>query len=236
MRKGAHRGGVPDRGRRRGGRSTPTSGRTGESCGRTTWCGVGERQLRSGCPRARERGRRPAGADDHLLVPLARFRDALDDQGDDVRLCWTWRGDGAGPDRGTPCSETCTPRRGSVTSSPPSPREAILVVAGRDPHVAGANRHGIGRRGHGLAGLTAARRRWRRCRPAHHVRPRRAPPAVGVRAGLALRVRGASPVQVGNAAAGQFQLDVWGEVLHGLYHARTAGMQALDTAWDLQRA
>jgi hypothetical protein len=223
-------------GRRRGGRSTPTSGRTGESCGRTTWCGVGERQLRSGCPRARERGRRPAGADDHLLVPLARFRDALDDQGDDVRLCWTWRGDGAGPDRGTPCSETCTPRRGSVTSSPPSPREAILVVAGRDPHVAGANRHGIGRRGHGLAGLTAARRRWRRCRPAHHVRPRRAPPAVGVRAGLALRVRGASPVQVGNAAAGQFQLDVWGEVLHGLYHARTAGMQALDTAWDLQRA
>jgi len=47
---------------------------------------------------------------------------------------------------------------------------------------------------------------------------------------------GASPVRVGNAAAGQFQLDVWGEVLDGLHHARTAGMQGLDAAWDLQRA
>ncbi|MCO1660903.1 glycoside hydrolase family 15 protein [Pseudonocardia humida] len=47
---------------------------------------------------------------------------------------------------------------------------------------------------------------------------------------------GASPVRVGNAAAGQFQLDVWGEVLDGLHHARAAGVQRLDEAWDLQRA
>ncbi|MGW4115966.1 glycoside hydrolase family 15 protein [Actinosynnema sp. NPDC004786] len=47
---------------------------------------------------------------------------------------------------------------------------------------------------------------------------------------------GASPVRVGNAAADQFQLDVWGEVLDGLHLAREAGLHTSDTAWDLQRA
>ncbi|OBG84334.1 glucoamylase [Mycobacterium sp. E802] len=44
------------------------------------------------------------------------------------------------------------------------------------------------------------------------------------------------PVRVGNAAAAQFQLDVWGEILDGLHLAREAGMEADDTAWDVQRA
>ena len=47
---------------------------------------------------------------------------------------------------------------------------------------------------------------------------------------------GASPVRVGNAASGQFQLDVWGEVLDGLHEARQAGLQVDEEAWDLQRA
>jgi GH15 family glucan-1,4-alpha-glucosidase len=47
---------------------------------------------------------------------------------------------------------------------------------------------------------------------------------------------GSTPVRIGNAAAGQFQLDVWGEVLDGLHEARAAGMERLDAAWDLQRA
>ncbi|UJW31570.1 glycoside hydrolase family 15 protein [Saccharothrix sp. AJ9571] len=47
---------------------------------------------------------------------------------------------------------------------------------------------------------------------------------------------GAAPVRVGNAAADQFQLDVWGEVLDGLHLAREAGLPAQDVAWDLQRA
>ncbi|MFI7601393.1 glycoside hydrolase family 15 protein [Actinoplanes sp. NPDC049681] len=46
----------------------------------------------------------------------------------------------------------------------------------------------------------------------------------------------ATPVRVGNAASGQFQLDVWGEVLDGLHEARAAGLHPDDEAWDLQAA
>jgi GH15 family glucan-1,4-alpha-glucosidase len=48
--------------------------------------------------------------------------------------------------------------------------------------------------------------------------------------------QGASPVRVGNAAAAQFQLDVWGEVLDGLHLGRAAGIAPTDDAWDVQRA
>ncbi|MGZ4509730.1 MAG: glycoside hydrolase family 15 protein [Blastococcus sp.] len=47
---------------------------------------------------------------------------------------------------------------------------------------------------------------------------------------------GSSPVRVGNAAASQFQLDVWGEVLDGLHLARVEGLHNDDEAWELQRA
>ena len=46
---------------------------------------------------------------------------------------------------------------------------------------------------------------------------------------------GSRPVRVGNAAADQHQLDVWGEALNGLYLAREAGLESTDSAWDLQR-
>jgi GH15 family glucan-1,4-alpha-glucosidase len=45
-----------------------------------------------------------------------------------------------------------------------------------------------------------------------------------------------SPVRIGNQAAGQFQLDVWGEVIDGLHLARDVGLQVLDAAWDVQLA
>ncbi len=47
---------------------------------------------------------------------------------------------------------------------------------------------------------------------------------------------GSKPVRVGNAAAEQYQLDVWGEVLDGLHLAREAGLAPSQDAWDLQRA
>ncbi len=45
---------------------------------------------------------------------------------------------------------------------------------------------------------------------------------------------GSRPVRVGNEAAGQFQLDVHGEVLDGLHSAREAGLAADDDSWTLQ--
>ncbi len=47
---------------------------------------------------------------------------------------------------------------------------------------------------------------------------------------------GSSPVRVGNAAARQFQLDVWGEVLDGLHVSRTSGLTPNEDAWSLQQA
>jgi glucoamylase len=43
------------------------------------------------------------------------------------------------------------------------------------------------------------------------------------------------PVRVGNAAAGQVQLDVFGEVLECLHQARRHGLRAATDGWSLQR-
>lgn len=47
---------------------------------------------------------------------------------------------------------------------------------------------------------------------------------------------GSQPVRTGNGAAGQYQLDVWGEVLDGLHVAREHGLGSSADAWDLQCA
>jgi GH15 family glucan-1,4-alpha-glucosidase len=48
--------------------------------------------------------------------------------------------------------------------------------------------------------------------------------------------QGSTPVRVGNAAATQFQLDVYGEVLDSLHVARRAGLAPDDSAWRVERA
>ena len=47
---------------------------------------------------------------------------------------------------------------------------------------------------------------------------------------------GSRPVRVGNAAAEQLQLDVWGEVLDGLSLTRNALLHGEDDSWDVQVA
>src|SRR5581483_9517445 len=46
---------------------------------------------------------------------------------------------------------------------------------------------------------------------------------------------GSAPVRIGNAAHEQFQLDVYGEVMDALHHARLAALPSDDHAWSLQR-
>lgn len=47
---------------------------------------------------------------------------------------------------------------------------------------------------------------------------------------------GSAPVRVGNAAATQFQLDVYGEVMDCLHQARRVGIEPDPEAWRVQRA
>ncbi|CAN5314079.1 hypothetical protein BH20ACT24_BH20ACT24_23550 [soil metagenome] len=47
---------------------------------------------------------------------------------------------------------------------------------------------------------------------------------------------GSRPVRIGNAAARQFQLDVFGEIMDALHQARRSGIREDEPSWRVQRA
>ena len=47
---------------------------------------------------------------------------------------------------------------------------------------------------------------------------------------------GSKPVRVGNAASGQFQLDVYGETLSALYNARRLGLSRRSEEWPVLKS
>jgi len=47
---------------------------------------------------------------------------------------------------------------------------------------------------------------------------------------------GSAPVRIGNAAHGQWQLDIFGEMMDALHQSRRSGIEPRDTDWAFQRA
>ena len=86
------------------------------------------------------------------------------------------------------------------------------------------------RRGDELARLGGPRRRRRPGGHPDHVRARGRAPARRVRAAVPRGYEGSAPVRIGNAASGQLQLDVYGEVIDAIYQAHELGMPPAEHA------
>jgi hypothetical protein len=107
----------------------------------------------------------------------------------------------------------------------------LLLAARRHPHPGVAHARGLLRRGDGLARLAAARRGRRRLALQIMYGPAGERRLDEWEASWLPGYEASAPVRIGNAASGQFQLDVYGEVMSALYaSAHSDGVQS-KAAW-----
>ncbi len=112
----------------------------------------------------------------------------------------------------------------------------LLLDPRRDAHAQRAHALRLPGRGGRVARL-AAPRPWRATRPTS----RSSTPSAASGGSPSWRFpwlpgyEGSLPVRIGNAAASQLQLDVYGEVMDALHFARRGGLPPDDASWSLQR-
>ncbi len=172
-----------------------------------------------------------------VLDPVAALRDTLDwwrgwCEGV-TQVHGPWRGRGAaiahhpqGPHLRPDGGHRGRPHHLAARGSGRGPQLGLPVLLGprRHPHPRRPHRGRPPRRGRGVA-VVAGPGRGRRSRTAaDHVRAggRAAPPEFEV--DWLPGYEGSAPVRIGNAAAGQFQLDVYGELMDAIDRARHHGM------------
>ena len=113
----------------------------------------------------------------------------------------------------------------------------LLLAAGRHADALRAAHLGLPRGGERLARLADPRHRGLARPDADHVRHRgRAAGSRNTRCRGSPATRARPRCAIGNAAAGQLQLDVYGEVLDAMYQARRLGLAPDDNGWNLERA
>jgi Glycosyl hydrolases family 15 len=113
---------------------------------------------------------------------------------------------------------------------------SVLLAPRRNLHADGTDGRRLSPGGGRVADMAAAGRRWKPRSGADHVRACRERRLDEWLLPWLSGYEASNPVRIGNAAAGQLQIDIYGEVLDALYQASVLGLGDVHVDWDLQSA
>ena len=114
---------------------------------------------------------------------------------------------------------------------------SLLLAAQLDLHADRAAQRRLSRRGDALARLDIARGRRPARRDADRLPDRRRPPpARNTRSRTCPAIRASTPVRIGNAASGQTQLDVFGELMDSFAVLAKAGIERTPRVVEVETA